>query len=73
MKAIRKHPGKFPEVIDIENDVDAICTELDGHMEAVTVVQDPVIPRDEEGRIKWSLCPVCGGAILRPTNNAAGN
>ena len=52
MKVIRKHPGEPPEVIDVENDVDAICAELDGHMEAFTIAQDLVILCDEEGRLK---------------------
>lgn len=52
MKVIRKHPGQMPEVIDVENDVDAICAELDGHMEAFTIAQDLVILCDEEGRLK---------------------
>ena len=52
MKVIRKHPGEYPEVIDVENDVDAICAELDGHMEAFTIAQDLVILCDEEGRLK---------------------
>ena len=37
MKVIRKHPGQMPEVIDIENDGDAIRAELGGFIEAVTV------------------------------------
>ncbi len=147
MKVIRKRPSEMPEVIDIENDVDPICAELGGHMEAVTIAKDLVILCDEEGRLKgkapnitfkglgldfvgtilvvgvdgeefcdvpeldfvlwtffrivrygradrghnvwncrrcghlqqfetdgpyengWNLCPVCGGAILRPTTN----
>lgn len=52
MKAIRKQPGKAPEVIDVENDVDAICTELDGYIEAVTIAEDLAILCDEESRIK---------------------
>ena len=32
MKVIRKHPGQMPEVIDVENDVDAIRAELDGYI-----------------------------------------
>lgn len=52
MKVIRKRPGEMPEVIDVENDVDAICAELGGHMEAVTIAEDLVILCDEEGRLK---------------------
>lgn len=147
MKAIRKHPGQLPEVIDVENDGDAIRAELGGYIEVFSVTQDLAILCDEEGRLKgkapnigliglglnfcgtilivgtddngfcdvpkldgvlwaffrmvrygradrahnvfncrhcghlqqfeadgpyengWNLCPVCGGAILRPINN----
>lgn len=52
MKVIRKHPGQMPEVIDIENDLDAIRAELGGDMEAVTICTDLAILCDEEGRLK---------------------
>lgn len=52
MKVIRKHPGQMPEVIDIENDGDAIRAELGGFIEAVTIAQDLAILCDEEGRFK---------------------
>ena len=51
MKAIRKRPGEMPEVIDVENDGDAIRAELGGPMEAVTIAEDLVILCDEEGRL----------------------
>ena len=52
MKVIRKRPGEMPEVIDIENDADAIRAELGGYMEAVTIAEGLVILCDEEGRLK---------------------
>lgn len=52
MKVIRKHPGKMPEVIDVENDVRAIQAELGGYIEAVTIASDLAILCDEEGRLK---------------------
>ena len=52
MKVIRKQPGKMPEVIDVENDADAIRAELDGFIEAVTIAEDLAILCDEEARIK---------------------
>ena len=52
MKVIRKHPGQMPEVIDIENDGDAIRAELGGFIEAVTIAEDLAILCDEEGRFK---------------------
>ena len=51
MKAIRKRPGEMPEVIDVENDGDAIRAELGGPMEAFTIAEDLVILCDEEGRL----------------------
>ena len=52
MKVIRKHPGQMPEVIDIENDGDAIRAELGGFIEAVTIAEDLAILCDKEGRFK---------------------
>ena len=51
MKAIRKRPGEMPEVIDVENDGDAIRAELGGPMETFTIAEDLVILCDEEGRL----------------------
>lgn len=70
MKAIRKRPGEGPELINIENDGDAIRAELDGYMEAVTLAENLVILCDEEGRLKGKApnCVICGvdfvGTIL---------
>ena len=52
MKVIRKHPGQMPEVIDVENDGDAIRYELGGFIEAVTIAEDLAILCDEDGRFK---------------------
>ena len=51
MKAIRKKPGCEPEVIDIENTLEAFQAEVDGHIEAVTIFDDAVIICNEEGRL----------------------
>lgn len=51
MKAIRKKPGCEPEVIDIENTLEAFQAEVDGHIEAVTIFGDAVIICNEEGRL----------------------
>ena len=50
MKAIRKKPGCEPEVIDIENTLEAFQAEVDGYIEAVTISSDAVIICNEEGR-----------------------
>jgi hypothetical protein len=52
MKAIRKRPEQLPELIDVENDGDAIQAELDGPIEAFTLTEDLAILCDEEGRLK---------------------
>ena len=52
MKVIRKRPGQMPELIDIENDGDAIRAELGGLIEAVTIAQDLAILCNKEGRLK---------------------
>lgn len=52
MKAIRKHPGQLPEVIDVENDGDSLRAELGGPMEAVGIATDLAILCDEKDRLK---------------------
>lgn len=52
MKAIRKEPGKLPEVIEVENTRNALRSEVGGPLEAVTVADDTVILCDEQWRIK---------------------
>ena len=51
MKAIRKKPGCKPEVIDIDNTLEALQAEVEGHIETVTIANDAVIICNEEGRI----------------------
>lgn len=52
MKVIRKEPGKLPEMLDVENDLEALQREVGGYLEAVTLTQDLAILCDEEGRLK---------------------
>ena len=69
MKAIRKKPGCKPEVIDIDNTLEALQAEVGGYIEAVTIA-DAVIICNEEGRILGlpHNCRFCGvdfvGTIL---------
>lgn len=69
MKAIRKKPGCKPEVIDIDNTLEALQAEVGGYIEAVTIA-DAVIICNEEGRILGlpHNCLFCGvdfvGTIL---------
>ena len=70
MKAIRKKPGCKPEVIAVENTLEAFQDEVDGHIEAVTIFSDAVIICNEEGRLLGlpHNCRFCGiefvGTIL---------
>lgn len=70
MKAIRKKPGCTPEIIEVENTLKALQTEVGGYIETVTIASDAVVICNEEGRILGlpDNCRVCGvdfvGTIL---------
>ena len=49
MKAIRKKPGCAPELIDIDNTLKALQTEVGGYIETVTIASDAVVICNEEG------------------------
>ena len=51
MKAIRKKPGCAPEIIEVDNTLAALQTEVGGYVETVTIASDAVIICNEEGRI----------------------
>ena len=51
MKAIRKKPGCEPEMVEVENTLRALQTEVGGYIETVTIASDAVIICNEEGRI----------------------
>lgn len=51
MKAIRKKPGAQPEIIEVDNTLAALQTEVGGYIETVTIASDAVIICNEEGRI----------------------
>lgn len=62
MKAIRKKPGCEPEIIDIDNTLEALQQEVGGYIEVVTVAVDTAIICNEEGRILGLpyCCHFCG-------------
>lgn len=70
MKAIRKEPGKFPEVVDIPNELKDLQKAVGGYIEVYQVSTDLAIICDEEGKIKGKPynCTLCGedfvGTIL---------
>mgnify|MGYP003094006342 FL=1 len=50
MKAIRKKPGAQPEIIEVDNTLKALQTEVGGYIETVSIA-DVVIICNEEGRL----------------------
>lgn len=52
MKVIRKKPGCEPEIIDIDNTLEALQTEVDGYIETVSLSTDAVVICNEEGRLR---------------------
>lgn len=52
MKIIRKKPGCEPEIIDIDNTLEALQAEVDGYIEALTISVDVVVLCNEEGRLR---------------------
>ena len=51
MKAIRKKPGCEPEIVEVENTLEALQREVEGYIEAVTLPYGAAIICNEEGRI----------------------
>lgn len=51
MKAIFKAPGKAPEIIEVENTLEALQEKVGGYIETVTVASDACIVCNEEGRL----------------------
>lgn len=51
MKAIRKKPGCASEIIEVDNTLAALQTEVGGYIETVPIASDAVIICNEEGRI----------------------
>lgn len=52
MRAIRKRPGQEPQIIDVENSLEALQLEVDGWIETVTFAEDACVICNEEGRIQ---------------------
>lgn len=50
MKIIRKKPKQPPELIDVENTLEALQAEVGGNIETLTVAEDLVLIVDEEGK-----------------------
>lgn len=51
MKAIRKKPGCEPELVEVENTLKVLQTEVGGYIEVITLPYGAAIICNEEGRI----------------------
>ena len=52
MRVIYKAPGKPPEIIEIENTLEALQEKVGGYIEVVTMAKNARIICNEEGRLR---------------------
>ena len=52
MKAIRKKPGCKPEIIEVENTLEALQREVEGYIEVITLPYGAALICNEEGRLR---------------------
>lgn len=52
MKAIYKAPGEVPQIIDIENTLEALQVAVGGYIETLTFASDACLICNEEGRLR---------------------
>ena len=57
MLAVKRRPGRKPEIIGIENTLEALQEAVGGYIETLTVDDYTVLVMDEEGKLKGK--PVC--------------
>ena len=51
MKIIRKRPGQAPEVVETENSLKALQTQVDGYIECMTIATDCALICNEKGML----------------------
>ena len=51
MRAIRKRPGEAPEIVDIDNALEALQAEVGGQIESLRFAEDATILCNEEGKL----------------------
>lgn len=51
MRAIRKRPGEAPEIVDVENTLEALQAEVGGQIESLRFAKDATILCNEEGKL----------------------
>lgn len=68
MKAIYKAPNAAPEIINIDNTLEALQGAVGGRIETITVASDACIVCNEESRIKGMPfnCRLCGADFAGP-------
>ena len=49
MKVIRKEPGKAPEIVEVENELEALQKAVGGYIETFTFAVDACVICNEEG------------------------
>lgn len=51
MRAIRKRPGEAPEIVDVENTLEALQAEVGGQIESLRFAADDTVLCNEEGKL----------------------
>lgn len=51
MKAVRKKPGEPPEIVDVENTLEALQAEVGGYIESFQTARDCTILCNEKGKL----------------------
>ena len=51
MKAVRKKPGEPPEIVDVDNTLEALQAEVGGYIESFQIASDCTIICNEEGKL----------------------
>ena len=52
MRVLRIEPGKAPEIVEIENSLEALQEQVGGYIETLTFARDAALIVDEEGKLK---------------------
>lgn len=63
MKAIYKAPARAPEVIEVENTLEALQKKVGGYIEAVTIAPDACIVCNEEGWLRGMPYNITFGGV----------
>lgn len=51
MKAVRKKPGEPPEIVDVDDTLEALQAEVGGYIESFQIARDCTILCNEEGKL----------------------